>query len=540
MRFDVHFDRENYLNPLSDNHTNGLTSAARKYKYIQKRNYLVLVISCILLIILSFKRYLDIFKMEATPPPPPRPAELSVMHVWQPDDISKTLEVRQDEQAMHLLDCFKTFDQFRNKISLLTPSFYAQQPILVGPRKIPLQILQKLYLTPHQDITRAGWLQEHILPFIKEERLFSSSAYQLYVIFGGAGFIGSHLVDRLLLMGESVLVVDNLSTGRLSNLVQWQNYPKFTFIEADVTDKTFMLEELLGKLHHIEALQFFHFACPASPPMYQRDPLATLNTAFSGTQNILELAVFLQNNHRRVDIVMASTSEVYGNPTVHPQKESYYGSVNALGPRSCYDEGKRVMESLAFSFTHQKRLSIKIARIFNTFGPRMQPQDGRLLSELLSRLILPQASSSQDASILVHGDGQQTRTLLYIHDLVDGLLALADFQVHRDHLRDFPVFNLGGTHELTVFQIVELVQQLYKHYKQFYLSLSPSFETFRAVPPLSPLPHVRFQAARQDDPARRKPCLDKARTLLNWSPSFCLLFGIFDMFEAYRLVESAS
>ncbi|KAG8802291.1 UDP-glucuronic acid decarboxylase 1 [Serendipita sp. 398] len=237
------------------------------------------------------------------------------------------------------------------------------------------------------------------------------------LVTGGAGFVGSHLVDRLMLLGHDVIVVDNFFTGSKTTVSHWVGHPNFELIRHDVTEPL-----------NIECDQIYHLACPASPPHYQFDAVKTLKTAFMGTLNLLGLA-----ERTKARFLITSTSEIYGDPQVHPQPEDYWGNVNPIGIRACYDEGKRVSETLTYSYQRQENVEVRVARIFNTFGPRMNPQDGRVVSNFVM-----QALKGEDMTI--YGDGKQTRSFQYIHDLIDGLIALMNSDESR------PV-NLGNTDE---------------------------------------------------------------------------------------------
>jgi len=276
--------------------------------------------------------------------------------------------------------------------------------------KVPLSILQDLYLnmSSHwtEHLTESAHHSEFltynpaskVYPSIK--RLTPSTRKRILVT-GGAGFVGSHLVDRLLLMGHEVTVVDNLFTGNKRNIAHWIGHPHFEFIRHDIVDP-FM----------IEVDQIYHLACPASPPHYQYNPVKTVKTCVMGTLNMLGLA-----KRVKARFLLASTSEVYGDPEQHPQKESYLGNVNSIGPRACYDEGKRLAETMTYCYQKQDRVDVRVARIFNTFGPRMNEFDGRVVSNFII-----QALKGED--ITVYGDGLQTRSFQYVHDLIDGLIQL--------------------------------------------------------------------------------------------------------------------
>ena len=294
------------------------------------------------------------------------------------------------------------------------------------------------------------------------------------LVTGGAGFLGSHLCERLINDGNRVICLDNLYTGRRVNIRHLLDNPNFEFVERDVVESM-----------NFEVDRIFNLACPASPPHYQADPLKTIDTSFFGARNVLELA---ERNHARV--LQASTSEVYGNPQVHPQPESYWGSVNPIGIRSCYDEGKRIAETLFFDHHRRRGTDIRVIRIFNTYGPRMNPDDGRVVSNFIV-----QALNGED--ITVYGDGSQTRSFCYVDDLIEGIVRMMDAE---DVIG--PI-NLGNPGEFTVFELAEKV-----------IALTHS----RSKIIHAPLP--------SDDPVRRRPVIDLAREKLGWQPNVTLEEGL--------------
>ena len=295
------------------------------------------------------------------------------------------------------------------------------------------------------------------------------------MVTGGAGFIGSHLTERLLGQGHEVLVVDNFYSGTRGNLAHLRDHPNLEIMRHDVT---FPL--------YVEVDEIYHLACPASPIFYQRDPVQTTKTSVHGSINMLGLA-----KRTRAKILLASTSEVYGDPEVHPQTEDYWGNVNPIGIRSCYDEGKRCAETLFFDYRRQHDLGVKVARIFNTYGPRMQPDDGRVVSNFIVQALAGQP-------LTMYGDGSQTRSFCFVDDLVDGLMAL----MGTGHEVTGPI-NLGNPVEFTMIELAELV-----------LELTGSSSTIEH----RPLP--------QDDPTRRRPDISKARDLLGWDPKTQLRAGL--------------
>ncbi len=301
------------------------------------------------------------------------------------------------------------------------------------------------------------------------------------LVTGGAGFLGSHLIERLLERGDEVVCADNLFTGSKLNIEHLYTHPGFEFLRHDVT---FPL--------YIEVDQIYNLACPASPIHYQHDPVQTTKTSVHGAINMLGLAKRL-----RARIFQASTSEVYGDPTVHPQPESYWGNVNPIGVRSCYDEGKRCAETLFFDYHRQHGLDIRVARIFNTYGPRMHPNDGRVVSNFIV-----QALNNED--ITLYGDGEQTRSFCFVDDLIEGFLRFMDLPAGAAGGPGFPgPINLGNPREFTIRQLAELVIEL---------TGSRSKLVFLPLP--------------ADDPKQRQPEITLAKQLLNWEPSIPLEAGL--------------
>lgn len=288
------------------------------------------------------------------------------------------------------------------------------------------------------------------------------------LVTGGAGFIGSHLCRKLLEQGHDVLCVDNLYTGSKGNIRDLLAHPKFEFLRHDITFPLF-----------VEVDEIYNLACPASPVHYQFDPVQTTKTSVHGAINMLGLAKRIKGR-----ILQASTSEVYGDPEVHPQPEGYWGRVNPIGPRACYDEGKRCAETLFFDYYRQFKLPIRVVRIFNTYGPNMHPNDGRVVSNFIV-----QALRNED--ITVYGDGGQTRSFQYVDDLVNGLLLM----MTNEHDFIGPV-NLGNPHEFTILELAEHVLKLVPE--------STSRIVFRDLP--------------VDDPRQRKPDITLARKMLDWNP----------------------
>ncbi|KAL7437712.1 hypothetical protein ACHAXM_005798 [Skeletonema potamos] len=309
------------------------------------------------------------------------------------------------------------------------------------------------------------------------------------LVTGGAGFVGSHLVDRLMSEGHEVVVVDNFFTGRKANVEHWLHHPNFSLIRHDV------IQPIL-----LEVDQIYHLACPASPPHYQYNPVKTIKTSTMGrlgeicvwTINMLGLA-----KRVKARILLASTSEIYGDPEVHPQPETYWGNVNTLGPRSCYDEGKRVAETMMYAYKNQNNVSIRIARIFNTFGPRMHPNDGRVVSNFIIQ-------SLQNKDITIYGDGSQTRSFQYVDDLVNGLTKL----MNGDY--DSPV-NLGNPDEYSIRDFATKI-------KEFTQSSS----------------EIKFLPKVADDPTQRKPDISTAKRELDWEPQVHVEDGLRKTIEYFR------
>jgi UDP-glucuronate decarboxylase len=297
------------------------------------------------------------------------------------------------------------------------------------------------------------------------------------IVTGGAGFIGSHLCDHLIQRGDRVLCVDNLSTGTIHNIRPLLNHPNFSFLEQDIRDPL-----------NIQAPvdRIYNLACPASPRHYQRDPIATMKTCVLGAENVLELA-----RRKSCRVLQASTSEVYGDPEIHPQSESYVGSVNPIGPRACYDEGKRAAETLFFDYHRFRGVQIKVARIFNTYGPRMLENDGRVVSNFIVQAL-------RGAPITIYGSGQQTRSFCFVDDLVRGLELLME----SPPAVTGPC-NLGNPVEMTIEEIARKI-----------LAQSQSDSALIH----KPLP--------QDDPQRRRPAIDRALESLGWSPKVNLDQGL--------------
>ena len=303
------------------------------------------------------------------------------------------------------------------------------------------------------------------------------------LVTGGAGFLGSHLIDRLMDDGDEVICLDNYYTGRKVNVSQWFGHPRFELIRHDVTEPI-----------RLEVDRIWHLACPASPVHYQFNPIKTAKTSFLGTYNMLGLA-------RRVGarLLLASTSEVYGDPEVHPQPESYRGCVNTIGIRSCYDEGKRIAETLCFDYKRMHDVEVRVMRIFNTYGPRMLPDDGRVVSNFIV-----QALRGEDLTI--YGDGSQTRSFCFVSDLIDGMIRLMESSCEG------PV-NIGNPSEFTIKELAEVVRE----------AINPN------------LPLV-YRPLPQDDPLQRKPDIGLAMKHLAWSPKVSLVDGLTETIDYFKSV----
>ena len=316
-----------------------------------------------------------------------------------------------------------------------------------------------------------------------QNNMNQSSPPQRILVTGGAGFLGSHLCDRLLASGHDVLCADNFYTSTRRNIVHLLEHPNFELIRHDVT---FPL--------YVEIDCIYNLACPASPIHYQRDPVQTTKTSVHGAINMLGLA-----KRTGARILQASTSEVYGDPELHPQPESYWGNVNPIGIRSCYDEGKRCAETLFFDYRRQHNLPIKVARIFNTYGPRMLPDDGRVVSNFINQAL-------RGDSITIYGDGSQTRSFCYVDDLVEGLLRLME----SDEEITGPI-NLGNPTEFSIKELAEKVVNLIDNGS-----------------------NIVYEPLPQDDPTQRQPDITQAREVLGWEPKIPLDEGLPNTIDFFR------
>jgi UDP-glucuronate decarboxylase len=321
-----------------------------------------------------------------------------------------------------------------------------------------------------------------LTPGIMKTPLLPDSQRMKILVTGGAGFVGSHLVDKLMCQGHEVTVLDNFFTGQKKNIEHWIHHPNFSLVRHDVTQPILL-----------EVDQIYHLACPASPPHYQYNPVKTIKTSTMGTLNMLGLA-----KRVKARILLASTSECYGDPLVHPQPESYWGNVNTIGPRACYDEGKRVAETMMYAYKNQNGVSTRIARIFNTFGPRMHPNDGRVVSNFIIQAL-------QDKDITIYGDGSNTRSFQFVSDLVEGLVKL----MNSDY--DAPV-NIGNPDEYSIKDFAEQVKEMTQSQSK-----------------ISYLPKV------QDDPTQRQADITVAKRELDWEPKVHVKDGLrktIDFFQA--------
>jgi UDP-glucuronate decarboxylase len=308
------------------------------------------------------------------------------------------------------------------------------------------------------------------------------------LVTGGAGFLGSHLVDRLMANGDDVICLDNFYTGNKQNILKWfvgeptvGNRPNFEFIRHDITEPI-----------RLEVDQIYHLACPASPVHYQSTPIKTTKTNVLGTMNMLGLA-----QRVKARFFLASTSEVYGDPDVHPQREDYWGNVNPIGIRSCYDEGKRIAETLTYEYHRQHDLDVRVVRIFNTYGPRMLENDGRVVSNFIAQALTGNP-------LTVYGDGTQTRSFCYASDLIEGFIRL----MASDYI--YPV-NIGNPGEYTISQLASAVKEM-----------------------INPGSEIIFKPLPADDPRRRLPDISKAKAILGWEPTILLEDGLKSTIDYFR------
>jgi len=323
-------------------------------------------------------------------------------------------------------------------------------------------------------------------PYVMHTPKIPDSQKKKILITGGAGFVGSHLVDKLMQEGHEITVLDNFFTGQKKNIEHWMHHPNFSLMVHDVTEKI-----------TLEVDQIYHLACPASPPHYQYNPVKTIKTSTMGTINMLGLA-----KRVKARMLLTSTSEIYGDPKEHPQKESYWGNVNTVGPRSCYDEGKRVAETMMYSYKNQNNVEVRVARIFNTFGPRMHPNDGRVVSNFIIQAL-------QNKPLTIYGDGKNTRSFQYVTDLVDGLHALMNGSYDR------PV-NLGNPEEFTVGDFAEKIKLITESNSD-----------------------ILYLEKSEDDPSQRKPAIEVAKREIGWEPKVHVDEGLRNAIKYFQGVLDA-
>eukprot|EP00559_Dactyliosolen_fragilissimus_P005313 CAMPEP_0184863832 /NCGR_PEP_ID=MMETSP0580-20130426/12674_1 /TAXON_ID=1118495 /ORGANISM="Dactyliosolen fragilissimus" /LENGTH=570 /DNA_ID=CAMNT_0027362393 /DNA_START=54 /DNA_END=1766 /DNA_ORIENTATION=- len=377
----------------------------------------------------------------------------------QPDTL-EYVNQSEEEDEIPVLDVTPRYSLTEEELTVAQRRFVEDQALL-STQSVPT------FTTPY--VIKTTHLPDH-----KRKKI---------LVTGGAGFVGSHLVDKLMWEGHEVTVLDNFFTGQKKNIEHWLHHPNFSLVVHDVTEPI-----------SLEVDQIYHLACPASPPHYQYNPVKTIKTSTMGTINMLGLA-----KRVKARMLLTSTSEIYGDPKVHPQPETYWGNVNTVGPRSCYDEGKRVAETMMYSYHSQNNVEVRVARIFNTFGPRMHPNDGRVVSNFIIQ-------SLQNKDMTIYGDGQNTRSFQYVTDLVDGLHALMNGSY------EYPV-NLGNPQEFTVGDFAKYVKNLTK---------SES--------------NIIFMDKSQDDPSQRRPDISLARKVIDWEPKVSVLDGLGKTISYFKAV----
>jgi UDP-glucuronate decarboxylase len=379
-------------------------------------------------------------------------------------------------------------------------------------------------LVEAHDIYSSQSMPTYSTPYVMKTPKLPDHQRKKILVTGGAGFVGSHLVDKLMMEGHEVTVIDNFFTGQKKNVAHWFHHPNFRYVlcvsvcvflygrlpTQHCSVQTLRVIELITAVtlvtftslitHDVteeimlEVDQIYHLACPASPPHYQYNPVKTIKTSTEGTLNMLGLA-----KRVKARILLTSTSEIYGDPKVHPQPESYWGNVNTIGPRSCYDEGKRVAETMMYSYKNQNGVEIRVARIFNTFGPRMHPNDGRVVSNFIIQAL-------QNKDLTIYGDGKQTRSFQYVSDLVDGLHAL----MNGDY--DLPV-NLGNPDEYTIKDFAEYITKLTKTKSKI----------------------INYPKS-EDDPGQRKPDIAVAKAKIGWAPKISVESGLKNTIDYFQRV----
>ncbi|CAJ0584821.1 unnamed protein product, partial [Mesorhabditis spiculigera] len=395
------------------------------------------------------------------------------------EDIENNYPDERDNQNAPVLDDSPPDERGQKRVEKLDPRLQELQDQNEGiPARIEALEAQLAQLNALLIAQRASGNASKTFPPV---RFRDERSRRRILITGGCGFVGSHLVDKLMADGHEVIALDNYFTGRKRNIEHWIGHPNFELVHHDVVNPYF-----------VEVDQIYHLASPASPPHYMYNPVKTIKTNTIGTINMLGLA-----KRVKARMLLASTSEVYGDPEVHPQPEEYWGHVNTIGPRSCYDEGKRVAESLMVAYNKQENVSIRIARIFNTFGPRMHMDDGRVVSNFIIQ-------SLQKQPITIYGDGSQTRSFQYVSDLVEGLIALMNSNTA------IPV-NIGNPEEHSIQRFAEIIRDLVA---------SDSM--------------IVNMPAQPDDPHQRRPDIDRALKLLGWKPKVSMHDGLKKTIDYFR------